>query len=125
MRRVLSTFADRLPNHGLLVLRVIAGTALIGRCVEFLRDPSLQTITPHVIAAGAGVFLLLGFWTPLAGAVVAVVELFIAFSQNRDPWLGVLLASVCFALALLGPGNWSVDARRSGWRRIEIRRPNS
>jgi uncharacterized membrane protein YphA (DoxX/SURF4 family) len=84
-----------------------------------------HTVTPHVIAAGAGLFLLLGLWTSLAGAVVAISELFIAYSHNHDPWLSVLLASVGVALALLGPGNWSVDARRSGWKRIEIRRPDN
>jgi uncharacterized membrane protein YphA (DoxX/SURF4 family) len=71
-------------------------------------------------------FVLFGLWTSVAGAVVAIIELFIAFSHNHDPWLSVLLASVGVALALLGPGNWSVDARRSGWKRIEIRpRPDN
>ena len=125
MHRVSSTFADRLPSHGLLLLRVIVATALIVRCVQLVNGTSLQTITPHVIAAGAGLFVLFGLWTSVAGAIVAVIELFIAFSHHHDPWLSVLLASVGVALALLGPGNWSVDARRSGWKRIEIRRPNN
>ncbi|HEX6650766.1 MAG TPA: hypothetical protein VF075_14545 [Pyrinomonadaceae bacterium] len=56
---------------------------------------------------------------------MAIVELYIAFSHNHDLLLSVLLASLGVALALLGPGNWSVDARRSGWRRIEIRRPDN
>jgi hypothetical protein len=34
-----------------------------------------------------------------------------------------LLAGLGAALALLGPGAWSVDARLYGWKRIEIRRP--
>ena len=125
MRGVFSTFADRLPSHGLLLLRVIVAIALIARCVQLDNGASPQIVTPHVIAAGAGLFLLFGFWTSVAGAVVAIVELFIAFSHNHDPWLSVLLASVGVALALLGPGNWSVDARRSGWKRIEIRRPDN
>jgi uncharacterized membrane protein YphA (DoxX/SURF4 family) len=124
MRGVFSTFADRLPSHGLLLLRVIVSIALIARCVQLVNGASPQIITLHVIAAGAGLFVLFGLWTSVAGAVVAIVELFIAFSHNHDPWLSVLLASVSVALALLGPGNWSVDARRSGWKRIEIRRPD-
>ena len=125
MHGVSSTFADRLLRPGLLLLREIVAIALIARCVQLVNGESLQAITPHVIAAVAGLFLLFGSWTSVAGAVVAIVELFIAFSHRHDPWLSVLLASVGVALALLGPGNWSVDARRSGRKRIEIRRPDN
>jgi uncharacterized membrane protein YphA (DoxX/SURF4 family) len=121
-----STFADRLPSHGLLFLRVIVATALMARCLQLERNSaSLYTIAPHVIAAGLGLFVLFGRWTSVAGAVVAIIELFIAFSHNHDPWLSVLLASVGVALVLLGPGDFSLDARRSGWKRIEIRRPDN
>ena len=125
MHRVSSTFADRLPSHGLLLLRVIVATALIARCVHLANGASLQTITPHVIAAGVGLFVLFGLWTSVAAAVVAIIELFIAFSHNHDPWLSALLASVGIVVALLGPGTWSVDARRSGWKRVEIRPPDN
>ena len=125
MHGMSSTFADRLPSPGLLLLRVIVSIALIARCVQLVNGESLQAITPHVIAAVAGLFVLFGVWTSVAGTVVAIIELFLAFSHNHDPWLSVLLASVGVALALLGPGNWSVDARRSGWKRIEIRRPDN
>jgi uncharacterized membrane protein YphA (DoxX/SURF4 family) len=104
---------------------VIVATALIVRCVQLVNGTSLQSITPHVIAAGAGLFVLFGLWTSVGGAILAVIELFIAFSQHHDPWLSVLLAGIGIALALLGPGTWSVDARRSGWKRIEIRRPDN
>lgn len=125
MRSVSSTFADRLPSHGLLLLRLIVAAALIARCVQLINGASIQTFTPHIIAAGVGLFLLFGLWTSVTGAVIAISELFIAFSHNHDPWLSVLLASLGVALVLLGPGNWSVDARRSGWKRIEIRRPDN
>ncbi|HET9714493.1 MAG TPA: hypothetical protein VFP64_21570 [Pyrinomonadaceae bacterium] len=104
---------------------MILATTLIARCVQLVNNASLHTITPDLIAAIAGLFLLLGLWTPLAGAVVAIVELFIAVSHNHDPLLSLLLASVAVALALLGAGNWSVDARRSGWKRIVIGRPDN
>jgi putative oxidoreductase len=116
-----STFADRIPSLGLLLLRVIVATALIARCVQLVNGASLQTFTPHVIAAGAGLLLLLGLWTPVAGVILAISEILIAFSQGHDPWASVLLGSLGVAVALLGPGTWSLDARRSGWKRIEIR----
>ncbi len=123
MRR-LNTFADGLPALGLLILRLVAGAALIVRCVQLYNGASLETITPHAIAAGGGLLLLFGLWMPVAGAMVAIMELLIAFSQSHDPWVSVLLASLGLALALLGTGAWSVDARLFGWKRIEIRRPD-
>ena len=126
MRRVSSTFADRLPILGLLLLRVIAATALIARCFQLgNRGASLQTIALHVIAAGAGLFLLFGLWTFVAGVILAIGELLIAYSQGHDPWTSLLLSGLGVALALLGPGPWSLDARRSGWKRIEIRPPGN
>ena len=121
MHRVSSTFADRLSSHGLLLLRVIVATALIARCVQLANGASLQTITPHVIAAGAGLFLLLGLGTRVAGVILAISEILIAFLQGYDPWASLLLGSLGVTVALLGPGTWSLDARRAGWKRIEIR----
>jgi hypothetical protein len=124
MRRLFSTFADGLPSLGLLLLRVVAGAALILRFVQLQNRASVPTTAPHAIAAGIGLLLLFGSWTAVAGVLVAIIEAVIAFSHNGDPWVSVLLASLGVALALLGPGTWSVDARRFGWKRIEIRRPH-
>ena len=70
------------------------------RCVQ-LHNASLQTLTAHIVAAGAGLLLLFGSWTFVAAAIVAIAELFIAFSHNQDPWISVLLASLAVAIALL------------------------
>jgi len=45
-----------------------------------------------------------------------------AFFSPSDAALYTLLAALATALALLGPGAWSVDARLFGWRRVEIPR---
>ena len=123
MRRLVFTFADGLPGLGLLLVRIAVGTALVVRCVR-PHHGALPYIILHVIAAGAGLFLLFGAWTPFAGVIVVISELWIALSHPHDPWIGVLLASLATALALLGPGFWSIDVRRRGWKRIEIRRPD-
>jgi hypothetical protein len=65
--------------------------------------------------------LLAGLWTPISGALVAVFELWDTFSQPGDPWAKILLGALGVALALLGPGAWSIDARLFGWKRIDIR----
>ena len=124
MHRLSSKFADRLPNNGLLLLRLIVVAALISRCI-CLEGVPLHTIAPHVIAAAVGLFLLVGLWTPVAGVVLALTEVLIAFSQGHDPSLSLLLAGLGIAVALLGPGSRSVDARLSGWKRIEIRHPEN
>ncbi len=105
-----------------MLLRLVAAVALILRVTELHNRASVPTTAPHVIAAGIGLLLLFGSWTAVGGVMVAIIELVIAFSYNGDPWVSVLLASLGVALALLGPGTWSVDARRFGWKRIEIRR---
>jgi putative oxidoreductase len=124
MRRLFSTFSSGPSAIGLLLLRLFAGTTLIVHWVRLHNGVSLQAITSHVIAAVGGLLLLAGLWTTVAGAIAAITELWILFSHVYDPWVSVLLVGLGVALALLGPGAWSVDARLYGWKRIEIRRPD-
>lgn len=103
-------------------MRLVAGTALLDQAVAKLRSASpIETVVFAVLGAGAGTLLLAGLWTPIAGAIVVVIELGNAFSQSGDPWSYVMLATLAAGLALLGPGAWSVDARLFGWKRIDIR----
>jgi len=102
-------------------MRIVASVALLNQALDRLRSGGLNESA--ALAAGtatAGIFLLAGLWTPVAGALVAVIELWNAFSQPGDPWTYILLASISAALALLGPGAWSIDARIFGWKRIDL-----
>jgi uncharacterized membrane protein YphA (DoxX/SURF4 family) len=79
-----------------------------------------DTAVPRLLAAVGGLLLVAGFWTPIAGTLVAVFELWIASSQQVDLWTNILMATISAALSLTGPGAWSVDALRFGLRRVDI-----
>jgi hypothetical protein len=73
------------------------------------------------VAIIAGGLLCAGLWTPVSGCLVAAFALWTLVAKSGDPWGAILLAAIGFALAMIGPGMWSMDARLFGWRRILIR----
>jgi hypothetical protein len=102
-------------------MRLIAGTALMTQGVTILwGEPQIETFILNLLATGAGLLLLAGLWTPIVGAMVGFLELWKALSQPGDPWTHILLGTLGAALAMIGPGAWSVDAGLFGWRRIDI-----
>jgi uncharacterized membrane protein YphA (DoxX/SURF4 family) len=116
LQRLFSTFPDGWPGAGLLLLRIGAAVSLI----YF----GFSGTAVSLVAAAGGVLLLLGLWTPVVGVAVAIDESWIAFSlplaQLSDRWPHILLAILVAAVAMLGPGAWSIDARLFGRQRFEI-----
>ena len=106
---------------GLLLLRVVAGITLVFQAARALwGDPPVGSTILYVLTGSVGIFLLLGLWTPVTGTVLAVLASWSAFLHRADFLSWVLLAALGAALALLGPGAWSVDARLFGWKRVEL-----
>jgi putative oxidoreductase len=121
VRRLFSSFAHGAPGVGLLLIRLATGVALLVHEVTALRGgPPIGAALLHGLSAGVGILLLAGLWTPVAGALVAVIALWNGVSHSADPWTCLMVGTLGAALALLGPGAWSVDARLFGWKRLEI-----
>jgi uncharacterized membrane protein YphA (DoxX/SURF4 family) len=111
-----------------LLLRLGAGIALMCLAIVDFTEPigESPTAVRDLFAAGGGIFLLAGLWTPVAGALIAIDQLWIALSVYGSPrdgqWIHILLAVLSAAVAMLGPGAWSVDARHFGRKRFDIDR---
>jgi uncharacterized membrane protein YphA (DoxX/SURF4 family) len=104
-------------------MRLVAGSSLIAHgLMELWGGPPAQLFIPEALGTVAGILLLAGLWTPIAGSLVAALGVWKSMTQPGDPWANIFLATIGIALALLGPGEWSADARLFGWKRIDVRR---
>jgi putative oxidoreductase len=125
VQRLFSTFADGWPGAGLLLLRLLAGAALIHFAISSIREgPPALTVAVEGISIAASVLLLVGMFTPVVGVLAAVAQVWVAFSRlssrSEDPWVALSQAVLALALAMIGPGAWSIDALRYGRKRIDI-----
>ena len=89
-------------------------------CVGVIRASGFETSLIHGVSAALGLLLIAGLWTPIVGVLMALCAVLHGLEHPADPWQSLLLGAIGGALALLGPGGWSVDARIFGWKRIEI-----
>jgi putative oxidoreductase len=119
LQRLFSTFANGWPGVGLLLQRVLTTILLVRFGILELADKSFSpTMIPQLIAACAGILLLVGLWTPVVGSLIAAVELWIAFANGSDPWIPIALATLGATIAMIGPGAWSLDARLFGRKHL-------
>jgi uncharacterized membrane protein YphA (DoxX/SURF4 family) len=103
-------------------MRLVTGIALIDYGVSRLWGGApTHLAVAYLLTAGAGLLLLAGLWTPVAGGLVAILSIWNFFAQPGDPWMSILVGTLGAALALIGPGAWSVDARLFGWKRLDSR----
>lgn len=121
VQRLFSMFPAGLPGLGLLLLRGSVAIALLtehyGR-----RDAVsgwMQGVTLLISAA-----LAVGYLTPIAAVVAIVFHALMWLAAGIDSAaLAVVLSLDAMALALLGPGAYSVDSWRFGRRLLELPPP--
>lgn len=117
-------FPNGWPGASLLLLRLVAGILLIYDGIVALRtEPDPQITILQLLAVGAGTLLILGLWTPIAGTLVILVEVCFVLLGTTHAQSNILLGALGAALAVLGPGNRSIDALRYGRKRFDIRDP--
>jgi putative oxidoreductase len=120
MQRLFSTFPDSAPGAGLLLLRFCGGGQLILEGLQYVSNhASWIAQTRGIAQLLTGSLLILGWWTPAAGACAALLATGLALSDNR--WeLHIAQAAIALGLVALGPGAWSIDARLYGRKQIDI-----
>jgi uncharacterized membrane protein YphA (DoxX/SURF4 family) len=125
------TFPDGSPGAGLLLLRAAGGLGLIVQGTTYFlhkHDLGMLILIVAVLTVSIGALLLIGCLTRVAAvaalvaSVVSMLPWFPAlhagFSETR--MTALLAVSIAAALACLGPGAFSVDARLFGPREIII-----
>ena len=119
MQRLFSTFADGWPGSGLLIQRLLVGLTLV--YIDFAclsATPVCAVAVSNSIGVVAGLLLIAGLWTPIAGFLIVGAEGWNALSRASDVGFSVVVALLGLSLAMIGPGAWSVDALLYGRKRI-------
>jgi len=121
LQRLFTMFPSGWPGAGLLLMRLAAAIPLvIGTTPELFGTPQ-NALYARYIGIGVGSLLVAGLWTPAAGALQAIIEIWFVFSRGGGTGVHFPLAALGVSLAMLGPGAWSVDALLFGRKRIDIR----
>jgi hypothetical protein len=128
MRPTILSYPGGRCGLGLLLLRVAASGALLVAGAGYSAGPPSWSWAIGLAALASAIMLLAGALTSLAGALgaIAAAATLVPWSSAAAPtglaWLpsAWLTAAVAAALALAGPGVYSLDARLFGHREIVI-----
>jgi putative oxidoreductase len=115
-------FPNGWPGRGLLLLRIANGSFVIHQGVVQLSasQHSSAILAACAVSVAAGALLILGIWTPIVGSLLAVLEIGMMMLGTDRSTDTILWAVIALAVAMLGPGVWSVDAAIFGRQRLEF-----
>jgi hypothetical protein len=115
-------FAYGWRGRGLLLLRPgVVAISMRHGIRAWMGAPQRESIALQIVPAGAVGFLLADLWPPVACVTVALREISIVLRGTTYPQRPILLATHGIALAFLGPGSLSIDARLFGRKRLNTR----
>jgi putative oxidoreductase len=118
VQRLFSTFPNSWPGLGLLILRLAAGFSLAAAAHPTGDLANTAHWLERCLVGSVVVLLWIGLWTPIAAIAETAIQIALfSIVQRFDPFL-VVAAALGLALAMLGPGAWSLDARLFGRKRI-------
>jgi uncharacterized membrane protein YphA (DoxX/SURF4 family) len=129
LQRLFSAFPSGAPGVGLLVLRAAAGSTLAAQGVMGLfsrSSPTVNVLAVSIFLTLTGVFVLIGFLTPIVsplaalGCAATLVWTTLPWGLLTSNFVVFRLIAMLVAIALIGPGVFSVDAQIFGWKEIVI-----
>jgi uncharacterized membrane protein YphA (DoxX/SURF4 family) len=131
LQRLFSTFPGGWPGFGLLLLRLTVGLTTAAEGISYLVEPRASNPgvwIVYLVEITTGLFLVVGFLTPIASIFAAAgnaIFAFTVFSAISASLIDVKLKTldatmVAMAIAFLGPGAFSLDAYLFGRREIII-----
>jgi putative oxidoreductase len=102
----------------LLILRFATGISLATTVHLVANFSNPSQLLEHCLIVSVVVLLWLGLWTPIAALAQAVILIAVITAVHRFDPLLLVAATLGVALAMLGPGAWSLDALLFGRKRI-------
>ena len=115
MQRLFSMFPSGRAGIALLCLRLsVIATLLLGTLSSISAS---QSLTWAIAILSLSLFF--GFATPISASICCVAEIYLLFATASAMALCVVMSAlVALALALLGPGAYSIDARLFGRKTV-------
>jgi putative oxidoreductase len=117
MKHAFFVYPAGVPGSALMVLRA---SAVLFLASVLLRQFPWQPFG-LVAAVLLGLSISIGFWTRMSSSVAAVIAAGLAWDAGGAfavPLLAHMLS--CVALVMVGPGAFSIDARRFGRRTVRL-----